>query len=88
MIIDTLHVMNSLTTGREREVRYFNLKQHYEPKSMFLGERKADISELEKTAHEITKEQASQRPRWGSGNIAVDENGDWVWTATNWDTSG
>jgi len=68
-------------------MRYFNVGQHREPKGMFSGERKVDISELEKTAIEISEEQAKQKPRWGSGNISVDETGKWKWEATNHDTS-
>ena len=55
---------------------------------MYKGERLVDISELEITAKEITEEESRQRPRWGSGNIAVDENGKWHWMATDFDTSG
>lgn len=55
---------------------------------MFSGEKKVDISELEKTAIEITEEQAKQKPEWGSGNISVDETGKWKWEAANHDTSG
>ena len=69
-------------------MRYFNLKQHREPKSMFFGERKVDISELENTAEEITEEQAKKKPDWGSGNISIDEDGIWKWEATNHDSSG
>lgn len=69
-------------------MRYFNVKQHREPSSMFRGERKVNISELEITAEEITEEQAKQKPKWGSGNISVDETGKWQWKATNHDTSG
>lgn len=68
-------------------MRYFNVGQHREPKSMFSGERKVDISELEKTATEISEEKAKQMPQWGSGNISVDETGRWKWEATNHDTS-
>ena len=67
-------------------MRYFNVKQNREPKSMFSGTRKVDISELEKTAKEISEEQSKQIPHWGSGNISVDETGKWKWEATNWDT--
>jgi len=69
-------------------MRYFNLEQHKEPINMFIGERNIDISELEKTAKEITQEQAEKKPHWGSGNISIDENGKWRWTKTNHDTSG
>ena len=69
-------------------MRYFNLKQHTEPKSMYKGERLVDVSELEITSKEITEEESKRRPRWGSGNIAVDDNGKWHWTATDFDTSG
>ena len=55
---------------------------------MFSGEGLADISELEKTAREITEQQAKQNPNWGSGNISVDESGKWKWEATDHDTSG
>lgn len=55
---------------------------------MFSCEKKVNISELEKTAREITEEQAKQKPDWGSGNISVDETGKWKWEATNHDTSG
>ena len=55
---------------------------------MFLGEKKVDISELEKTAREITEQQAKQKPEWGSGNISGDEAGKWKWEAANHDTSG
>ncbi len=67
-------------------MRYFNVEQFKEPKSMYYG--KIDISELEKTAKEITEAEAKQRPRWGSGNISVDEEGNWHWVATDFDTSG
>ena len=69
-------------------MRYFNIEQFREPKSMFSGEKKVDISELEKTAKEITEEQAKKTPEWGSGNISVDETGKWKWEAANHDTSG
>ena len=69
-------------------MRYFNVEQHREPNSMFSGERLVDISKLEKTAKEITEEQAKQKPKWGSGNISVDETGKWKWEATDHDTSG
>jgi hypothetical protein len=69
-------------------MRYFNVEQHKEPKSMFSSERLADISELEKTAREITEEQSKQKPKWGSGNISVDETGKWKWEATDHDSSG
>ena len=69
-------------------MRYFNIEQRREPKSMFSGERLADILELEKTAKEITEQQAKEKPSWGSGNISVDETGKWKWEATNHDTSG
>jgi UDP-glucose 4-epimerase len=68
-------------------MRYFNVIQHSEPKSMFSGERKVNISELEKTAKEISEEQSKQIPHWGSGNISVDETGKWEWETTNHDTS-
>ena len=55
---------------------------------MFSGERLVDILELEKTAKEITKQQATEKPSWGSGNISVNEMGKWKWEATNHDTSG
>lgn len=69
-------------------MRYFNVEQFREPQGMFSGERKVDILELEKTAKEITEEQAKQEPKWGSGNISVDEAGKWKWETTNHDTSG
>jgi hypothetical protein len=69
-------------------MRYFNVVQHKEPKSMFSGERLVDILELEKTAREITEEQAKKKPSWGSGNISVDEIGKWKWESTDHDTSG
>lgn len=68
-------------------MRYFNLKQHTEPIEMFKGERKADILVIEKIAKEITEEQANKKPEWGSGNISVDENGNWKWMACYHDTS-
>lgn len=55
---------------------------------MFMGDRKVSISALEKVAREITKEQAGIKPPWGSGNISVDENGNWQWMACDHDTSG
>ena len=69
-------------------MRYFNLKQHTEPIEMFKGERKADISVIEKIGKEITEEQAKVKPQWGSGNISVDETGKWKWEADNHDSSG
>jgi len=69
------------------KMRYFNIEQHREPEGMFSGDKKVDISELEKTAKEITEEQSRQKPTWGSGNISVDENGNWKWMATCHDTS-
>lgn len=69
-------------------MRYFNLTQHTEPREMFMGDRKVSISALEKVAREITKEQAGIKPPWGSGNISVDENGNWQWMACDHDTSG
>ena len=68
-------------------MRYFNLKQFTEPIEMFKGERKADISVIEKIAKEITEEQANIKPSWGSGNISIDENGNWKWMASNHDSS-
>jgi VCBS repeat-containing protein len=55
---------------------------------MFSGEKLVDVSELEKTAKEITEEQAKQKPKWGSGNISVDETGKWKWEVADHDTSG
>jgi hypothetical protein len=70
-------------------MRYFNVEQHREPKNMFSGERKVDISDLEKTAIEITEEQAHRKPNWGSGNLAVnEETGDFQFIRNNWDSSG
>lgn len=69
-------------------MRYFNLKQHTEPTEMFKGERKADILVIEKIAKEITEEQANNKPQCGSGNISIDENGNWKWMACDHDTSG
>ena len=54
-------------------MRYFNIEQRREPKSMFSGERLADILELEKTAKEITEQQAKEKPSWGSGNKSVNK---------------
>ncbi len=68
-------------------MRYFNVEQNCEPKSMFIGQRKVDISELENTAKEITEEQSREKPKWGSGNISVDEAGEWKWVRTNHDSS-
>ena len=69
-------------------MRYFNLRQHSEPIEMFMGDCKADISRLEKRGKEITEEQANMKPSWGSGNISVDDNGNWKWVCCNHDTSG
>lgn len=69
-------------------MRYFNVEQHKEPKNMFSKERKVDISALEKTAKEITEKEAKQKPNWGSGNISVDEDGNWRWESRNHDSSG
>ena len=70
-------------------MRYFNLKQHTEPKNMFIGKQTIDLVELTLSgALEITEEQAKQKPKWGSGNISVNENGEWNWMACNHDTSG
>jgi len=69
-------------------MRYFNVEQHREPKNMFFGERKVAISDLEKTAIELTEEQAKRKPNWGSGNISVDEDGNWRWIISNHDSSG
>ena len=68
-------------------MRYFNIEQHTEPKSMFSGNKKIIMSELE-GRYEITEEQAKKKPKWGSGNIAVDEDGSWKWMACDHDTSG
>lgn len=68
-------------------MKYFNVKQHQEPKSMFSGNRLIDFDELN-TVYEITEEQARKKPDWGSGNISVDDNGKWEWMATHHDTSG
>ena len=69
-------------------MRYFNIEQFREPKSMFSSDKKVDISELENTAREITEQQSKLKPEWGSGNISVDETGKWKWEAVNHDTSG
>lgn len=69
-------------------MRYFNVTQNKEPKGMFTGNRKVDISELERTAKEITEEEAKQFPHWGSGNISVDKTGEWKWERANHDSSG
>ena len=69
-------------------MRYFNVKQHRQPSSMYFGDRKVDVSELEKTATEITEEQAKIKPQWGSGNLSVDLLGKWNWEATDFDPSG
>ena len=69
-------------------MRYFNLKQHTEPNSMFVGNGLVDIQDLEKVGKEITYEQSKLKPNWGSGNISVNEIGEWNWTRTDWDTSG
>jgi len=69
-------------------MRYFNLKQQTEPNSMSVGDRLVDIQDLEKVGKEITYEQSKLKPNWGSGNISVNEVGEWNWTATDWDTSG
>ena len=79
---------NNNEQKKEREMRYFNVEQFQEPDSMFSVERKIDILELGKASREITEEQAKQKPKWGSGNISVDETGRWKWEATNHDTSG
>jgi len=55
---------------------------------MYTGDRLVDVSELESTAKEITEEQSRLKPRWGSGNLSVDESGNWRWMATHFDTSG
>jgi len=68
-------------------MKYFNVEQHHEPRSMFFGNRKVSLAELEETATEITEEEAKKKPAWGSGNISVDENGNWKWEATNHDSS-
>ena len=68
-------------------MRYFNVRQHTEA-SMLNGDSLVDISQLEKLGTEINKELANNRPNWGSGNIAVNENGEWEWLATNFDISG
>ena len=73
---------------KENKMRYFNVKQHREPTSMFFGNRKVYIADLEETANEITEEKAKQKPSWGSGNISVNETGEWHWEATNHDSSG
>ena len=39
-------------------MRYFNVKQHREPRSMFYGDRLANIPELELLGTELTEEQA------------------------------
>jgi len=69
-------------------MRYFNIQQQREPRSMYTGDRLVDVSELESTAKEITEEQSRLKPRWGSGNLSVDESGNWRWMATHFDTSG
>ena len=69
-------------------MRYFNLKQHTEPKSMFEGTGLVEIQTLEKVGKELTKEQSKLKPNWGSSNISVNGKGKWNWEATNWDTSG
>mgnify|MGYP003588407124 CR=1 FL=1 len=54
---------------------------------MFSGNKKIIMSELE-GRYEITEEQAKKKPKWGSGNIAVNEDGSWKWMACDHDTSG
>ena len=68
-------------------MRYFNIEQMREPRSMYVGSGKLDISELESKCKEITKQDALSLPRWGSGNIEVDEEGNWSYLFTNFDTS-
>ncbi len=67
--------------------RYFNVEQFSIPEGMFDGERKVNISDLEKKCKEITLEDAMY-PSWGNGTISVDEDGNWNWIATNYDSSG
>lgn len=69
-------------------MRYFNIKQHCEPKSMFIGSKKFDVNELTQSLIEINEQQSTVKPIFGTGNIAVYDNGDWQWCATNFDTSG
>lgn len=69
-------------------MRYFIVEQHREPRSMYAGDRIVDIKELERTAKEVTYEQAMKPALWGDGHIAVDESGKWKWLRSNFDTSG
>lgn len=69
-------------------IRYFNLRQHTEPRSMFIGAKLVDIKELETVGNELSKDEAETKPKWGSGNISVNEKGEWNWVRTNFDTSG
>jgi len=55
---------------------------------MFSDDRIVDIAELEEVGTELTKEIAEKKPRWGSGNISVNDKGEWNWLARDWDTSG
>lgn len=69
-------------------MRYFNLEQHREPRSMFKKDEQVTIDELLSSGKEISEDEAYKNPSWGSGNISIDEQGKWQWTNTNWDSSG
>jgi hypothetical protein len=69
-------------------MRYFIVEQHKEPRSMYAGNRIVDIAELEKTAKEVTYEQAIRPAAWGDGHIEVDESGNWKFLRSNFDCSG